>query len=59
MQFEPSSQGLYYYDFKESLKRKMVQEHNALVVNTVEETQRKFTKREVERQRQQEGHMLS
>jgi len=45
IEFEPSSEGLYYYDFTKSIKR---HEQKTLVVDTVEELQQKFTRREIE-----------
>jgi hypothetical protein len=46
IEFEPSIEGLYYYDFNKSFERHATK--NSLVVNAVEELQRKYTRREVE-----------
>jgi hypothetical protein len=58
MKFRPSTEGLYYYDFKESILRKELLEsrsveekkegEHVMAVKTVEEIKRNFTKREVE-----------
>ncbi len=55
MRFGPSKEGLYYYDFNESIKRKMEQEQKEtlleqpiMAIQTVEAIQRNFSKREVE-----------
>jgi hypothetical protein len=45
IEFEPSNKGLYYYDFTKSIRK---HEQKTLVVDTVEELQRKFTRREIE-----------
>jgi hypothetical protein len=54
MRFGPSKEGLYYYDFNESIKRKMEQEQKEtlleqpiMAIQTVEAIQRNFSKREV------------
>jgi hypothetical protein len=55
MEFRPSDAGLYYYDFEESRRRTRQRQQIdkekqtlAMVVDTVEEKQRNFTKREIE-----------
>jgi hypothetical protein len=48
MEFKPSPEGLYFYDFKESIKRKEIREEQAMVVTTVEEIKRNLTRRELE-----------
>jgi hypothetical protein len=52
MEFKPSPEGLYYYDFADSIRRKKAQEVDkkalAMVVQTVEELKRNFIKREIE-----------
>jgi hypothetical protein len=45
IEFEPSNEGLYYYNFTKSIRK---HEQKTLVVDTVEELQRKFTRREIE-----------
>jgi len=45
LEFGPSPEGLYYYDFLKSVKR---QEERTMIVNTVEELQRNYTRRERE-----------
>lgn len=45
IELRPSRKGLYYYDFTKSIKK---HEQKALVVDTVEELQRRFTRREIE-----------
>jgi hypothetical protein len=52
MEFKPSEEGLYYYDFTQSIKRKKEQEEEdkkeqAMIIKTVEGIQRNFTKREI------------
>jgi hypothetical protein len=50
MEFVPSKEGLYHYDIYLSIKRKMEsQKEKVLVVNTVEEIKRSFTKKELEK----------
>jgi hypothetical protein len=46
MEFVPSSEGLYYYNFENSIKRKEEQSKQAMamVIQTVENVQRNFTK---------------
>ncbi len=55
MEFKPSDSGLYFYNFEESKRRqqlKQEQEQNkedqAMVINTIEEIKRNFTRREIE-----------
>ncbi len=51
MEFLPSAEGLYHYDFSSSVQRKMEQAkqiETALVIKTVEGIQRNFTKKEIE-----------
>jgi hypothetical protein len=53
MEFKPSEEGLYYYDFTQSIKRRKEQEEEskkeqAMMIKTVEGIQRNFTKREIE-----------
>jgi hypothetical protein len=50
-EFIPSSEGLYYYDFNNSVKRQTLLEKNkhTMVIDTVDELKRNFTKREIER----------
>jgi hypothetical protein len=45
LEFGPSPEGLYYYDFLKSVKR---QEEKAMIVDTMEELQRNYTRRERE-----------
>jgi hypothetical protein len=49
-EFVPSEEGLYYYNFTKSMERKKGQQEtkNAMKIETVENLQRKFTKREME-----------
>ncbi len=49
LKFIPSNEGLYYYNFHQSVCRQTEskQEH-AMVIRTVEEVKRNFSKREVE-----------
>jgi hypothetical protein len=53
-EFQPSEEGLYYYDFEESVHRKqehkqeMIPVERTMVVQTVEDIKRNFTKREIE-----------
>jgi hypothetical protein len=47
MKFKPSEEGLYYYDFQESIDRQQ-KLHTSMVVTTVEEARTKFSKREIE-----------
>lgn len=50
IEFKPSPEGLYYYDFADSIRRKKAQEVDkkalAMAIQTVEELKRNFTKRE-------------
>jgi hypothetical protein len=52
MEFVPSREGLYHYDFLLSIKRRQeaekLKEQKAMVINTVEEVKQNFTKREIE-----------
>jgi hypothetical protein len=51
MEFGPSEEGLYYYDFMQSVRQRETQEEQqqkAMVVTTVEEIKRSFMKKEVE-----------
>jgi hypothetical protein len=55
MEFRPSDAGLYYYDFEESRRRtrrmQQLEKENSsmtMVIDTVEDRQRNFTKRELE-----------
>jgi hypothetical protein len=53
MEFKPSDSGLYYYDFEESRRRQQQKqeqekENQTMVINTIDERKRNFTKREVE-----------
>ncbi len=64
MEFRPSDAGLYYYDFEESRRRtrhmqQLEKEKSSLtmVVDTVEERQRNFTKREIEGAEAAKGSM--
>jgi hypothetical protein len=47
--FEPSKEGLYFYDFQNSINREAIkkepEEQNTMVINTVEELQRNYTTR--------------
>ncbi len=45
MQFNPSREGLYYYDFNHSIKQNS-EEKPTMMITTVEDIKRKFTKRE-------------
>lgn len=49
MEFVPSSEGLYYYDFNISVMRHQQQKnmHNTMVVAAVDELRRNYTVREV------------
>jgi hypothetical protein len=49
MEFVPSHDGLYYYDFQQSIRRKeQLQKEQTMMIKTVEGIQRNFTKREIE-----------
>jgi hypothetical protein len=53
MEFIPSKEGLYHYDFSSSKKRRKeieqkLKEEKTMVIRTVEEVKRNFTKRELE-----------
>jgi hypothetical protein len=49
MEFVPSAEGLYHYDFQQSIKRKAeIERAQAMMIQTVEGIQRNFTKREIE-----------
>jgi hypothetical protein len=51
MEFTPSKEGLYYYNFENRIKRGTEQKEkiaNTMLVKTVEEVQRNYTKREIE-----------
>jgi hypothetical protein len=58
LDFIPSDDGLYYYDFNQSVRRKVesIQERT-MVVTTIEEIKRKFSKREKQLQTKQEDSM--
>jgi hypothetical protein len=47
IEFIPSKEELYYYDFTHSINRKKEMGHT-MIVNTVEELKRNFSKREIE-----------
>lgn len=53
MKFSPSKEGLYHYNFNESIKRKLYRDSNpqqdehVMIIKTVEEMQRNYTKREL------------
>jgi hypothetical protein len=51
MQFVPSKDGLYHYDYNISIKRRIALESlkKTLIVNTVEDMKRNFTKGEIEK----------
>lgn len=52
MEFVPSAEGLYYYNFEQSIKRKQEQEaENTMIVKTVEGVQRNVAKQEIEVQK--------
>jgi hypothetical protein len=51
-EFGPSVEGLYFYDFKKSIERKKIKEDqervkNTMIIETVHEIKRNFTKREI------------
>ena len=53
MEFIPSREGIYHYDFLLSIKRRQeaeqkLKEQKAMVIHTVEEVNRNFTKNEIE-----------
>ncbi len=50
MEFGPSREGLYFYDFRQSIRRKQEQEEHlkVMMVKTVEEIKRNYTKKEIE-----------
>jgi hypothetical protein len=49
-EFTPSEEGLYYYDFKKSIKikKKLLETKRTMMIDTVEKLQRSFTKREID-----------
>jgi len=50
LEFTPSKEGLYYYDFRNSIARSaMPAVHSTMVVESVEEMKRNFTARELKR----------
>jgi len=48
MEFRPSPEGLYYYDFNNSVLRQR-REEDALVINTVEDLRRNYTNKELKK----------
>jgi hypothetical protein len=48
MEFRPSPEGLYYYDFNNSILRQQ-REEDTLVINAVEDLQRNYTDKELKR----------
>jgi hypothetical protein len=50
MEFIPSREGLYHYDFTLSIERRKEMERNrVMMIKTVEEIKRNFTKKEIEK----------
>lgn len=48
MEFSPSKEGLYYYEFNTSIQRKQEEIHNTMVIDTVEQLKQNYSKRELE-----------
>jgi hypothetical protein len=47
MEFIPSKEGLYYYDFNASIERRQRKTRNAMVIDTVEQLKHNYSKREL------------